>query len=94
MIDYAYALGKCYPGKKWSLDGSAYSGLRWMDDSPKPTAKEIEIKYSEWKAQNNYKELRAKAYPSVADQLDLIYHGGLDEWKAMIAGIKGQYPKP
>jgi len=45
-------------------------------------------------AANAYKEQRASAYPSMADQLDKIYHSGIDAWKAQIAAIKTEYPKP
>mgnify|MGYP003647166793 CR=1 FL=1 len=41
-----------------------------------------------------YQELRASAYPSIADQLDTIYHEGIDAWKAQIAAVKQEYPKP
>ena len=40
-----------------------------------------------------YSELRAAAYPPVVDQLDTIFHGGLDAWKAEIQYIKNKYPK-
>lgn len=40
-----------------------------------------------------YQELRAKAYPSIADQLDLIYHGGMDAWKSAITAVKEEFPK-
>ena len=43
---------------------------------------------------NKYKDQRAQAYPSIADQLDTIYHGGIDSWKAQIAAVKQEYPKP
>jgi len=43
---------------------------------------------------NAYKEQRARAYPSFADQFDLLYHGGLDAWKAAIDAVKQEYPKP
>jgi hypothetical protein len=36
---------------------------------------------------------RQQAYPSIADQLDLIYHQGLDAWKTAIEAVKNQYPK-
>jgi hypothetical protein len=36
---------------------------------------------------------RAKEYPSMADQLDDIYHNGIDAWKATIKTIKDKYPK-
>ena len=41
-----------------------------------------------------YKEDRAKEYPSVVDQLDDIYHNGIDGWKATIKTTKDKYPKP
>jgi len=45
-------------------------------------------------AANAYKDQRAQAYPSIADQLDTIYHEGIDAWKATIAAVKQEYPKP
>ena len=47
----------------------------------------------QWDAEQ-YKRDRAKAYPSIADQLDKIYHEGIDAWKAQIAAVKQEYPKP
>jgi hypothetical protein len=37
---------------------------------------------------------RASEYPSLVDQLDMIFHGGVDEWKSQIQAIKDKYPKP
>jgi hypothetical protein len=36
---------------------------------------------------------RQKAYPNIADQLDLIYHQGLDAWKSAIQAVKEEFPK-
>ena len=47
-----------------------------------------------WVDPNAYKEQRAKAYPSIPDQLDTMYHEGIDAWKAQIAAVKQTYPKP
>lgn len=44
-------------------------------------------------AANAYKEQRAMAYPSIPDQLDQIYHEGIDAWKATIQAVKDRYPK-
>ena len=41
-----------------------------------------------------YAEKRARTYPSITDQLDTIYHEGIDAWKATIAAVKQEYPKP
>ena len=40
-----------------------------------------------------YTEARAAEYPPIADQLDKIYHNGIDAWKADIKVIKDKYPK-
>jgi hypothetical protein len=40
-----------------------------------------------------YQQLRAAAYPPIVDQLDTIFHGGLDAWKAEIQAVKTKYPK-
>jgi hypothetical protein len=49
---------------------------------------------SEIEAEITYSERRAEAYPSYADQLDKIFHEGIDAWKAEIQAIKDQFPKP
>jgi len=41
-----------------------------------------------------YQRHREAAYPSIADQLDQIYHEGIDAWKETIAAVKAEYPKP
>ena len=41
-----------------------------------------------------YKSDRKNEYPSFADQFDLIYHSGIDAWKAKIKETKDKYPKP
>ena len=40
-----------------------------------------------------YTEARAAEYPPIVDQLDKIYHEGIDAWKADIKAIKDKYPK-
>ena len=44
---------------------------------------------------NAYQEERRRAYPSIRDQLDYIYHTGIDKWKTDIVDpVKTKYPKP
>ena len=40
-----------------------------------------------------YTDARAAEYPPIKDQLDKIYHSGIDAWKAEIKVIKDKYPK-
>ena len=46
-----------------------------------------------WVDPEAYKYQRAAEYPSIADQLDKIFHDGIDEWKETIQAVKDKYPK-
>ena len=46
-----------------------------------------------WVDPEAYKYQRAQEYPSIPDQLDTLYHSGLDAWKAQIKTVKDKYPK-
>ena len=47
-----------------------------------------------WDLENDsYKSKRRAEYPSIADQLDDIYHNGVDGWKATIKAVKDKYTK-
>ena len=45
-------------------------------------------------AATKYQRDRVAEYPTWQDQLDKIYHSGVDAWKADIKAIKDKYPKP
>jgi hypothetical protein len=47
-----------------------------------------------WVDPDTYKYNRVAAYPSIAEQLDEIYHNGIDAWKVKIKAIKDANPKP
>jgi hypothetical protein len=47
----------------------------------------------EAKAKWTYSEKRQAEYPAIGDQLDDIYHNGIDGWKTTIKTIKDKYPK-
>ena len=95
MIDKAAALQSLRPNAQWVLRGET---LEWLDtEQAQPTEAEITAEVARLQAEydnNEYQRQRAKAYPSIADQLDTIYHEGIDAWKAQIAAIKTEYPKP
>jgi hypothetical protein len=71
--------------------------FQWESDTAKPTKDQIEKKALEVKKEYGalqYQRDRAVAYPSIADQLDKIYHSGIDEWKKDIKAVKDKFPKP
>jgi len=68
----------------------------WHDERTQPTQEEIvqkiaEIEYTE--EVEAYKAVRAEAYPVMSEQLDKIFHEGIDAWKAEIQTIKDAHPK-
>ena len=59
------------------------------------TARNAEVAAAQAKeAANDYKVKRVAEYPPIEDQLDEIYHNGIDAWKATIKVVKDKYPKP
>jgi len=69
--------------------------IEWDSSNPdsQPTDDELNTAYTAWKAAELYKINRANEYPSIEDQLDNIYHNGIDAWKATIKTTKDKYPK-
>lgn len=51
-------------------------------------------KTCEEEQKNLYKTLRRNEYPTIEEQLDIIFHNGVEYWKNIIAQIKNKYPKP
>ena len=47
---------------------------------------------AEWEAKA-YARSRATEYPTIANQLDDLYHNGIDGWKTTIKAIKDKHPK-
>jgi|TARA_Y100000289_G_scaffold49361_1_gene50010 hypothetical protein len=62
-------------------------GVTWSEVQAKMTEQET--------AYNNdaYKRKREFEYPPIAEQLDDLYHNGIDGWKSTIKAIKDKYPK-
>ena len=91
------ALEALKPKAQWTLGGDSYADLQWLDQiQTKPTEQEVEEKIAELKYQeevNVYQEKRKLEYPDWGDQLDKIYHSGIDAWKTDIKAIKDKYPK-
>ena len=75
-----------------------YENFIVHDGGSKPTEQEcidgLAALQNTWDLQNDsYKSKRRDEYPSIADQLDDIYHNGIDGWKATIKVTKDKYSK-
>lgn len=96
-FDIPAALQSLKPGAQWVLRGDEYSGLEWLDTVHAcPTAEEVQAECDRLKAEYDalqYQRDRKTEYPSIEDQLDVLYHEGVEGWKAVIESIKLKYPK-
>jgi len=80
-----------------SVHGDNVEQITWHDGNPTNiTNQQILDKQAELHADydaKQYQRDRKKEYPSIEDQLDDIYHNGIDGWKATIKTTKDKYPK-
>ena len=81
----------------WSdYNNKVYANLIVLDGGSKPSEADctngLKALQDEFDAKE-YARKRADEYPSVVDQLDDIYHNGIDGWKATIKKTKDKYPK-
>jgi hypothetical protein len=77
----------------WSQAGLDFESIIWIGE-PQTTKKEWDGKKSELETDHEKKSYRWKRqYPLIGDQLDEIYHKGLDEWKKTIKAVKDAHPK-
>ena len=77
-------------------DTVTVDGIEWFNDTTPIATADIEAKMVEVQAEYDaqaYSRNRAEEYPSIVDQLDDIYHNGIDAWKATIKVTKDKYPK-
>ena len=84
------AIRKAYPDASYINDETG----AFKADGTKITLVQSKIDAARVELNNDYSPKRAAEYPSVVDQLDLIYHSGIDAWKAKIKETKDKYPKP
>ena len=80
-----------------SVNADDINQITWHDGNPTNiTNEQILAKQTELQAAYDaleYSRKREKEYPSIVDQLDDIYHNGIDGWKATIKVTKDNYPK-
>ena len=92
------AIFKINPNAKFVVRGNNFNTceIEWHQGTTPISKADIEAKMVEVQADydaKQYQRDREKDYPSIKDQLDKIYHSGIDEWKKVIKATKDKYPK-
>jgi len=84
------------PSAQVSVNAEDLDQITWHNGTEVISKSDIQAKQAELKAAydaNEYQRKRAAEYPAIEDQLDDLYHNGIDGWKATIKTTKDKYPK-
>jgi hypothetical protein len=96
MITIAEAIKAINPNAQFIYNEEDVNTIEWHNETTPISVSDIQAKQAELQTaydNNKYQRDRAKEYPSIVDQLDDIYHNGIDGWKATIKVTKDKYPK-
>tara|TARA_R110002051_G_scaffold134831_1_gene207791 strand:- start:496 stop:789 length:294 start_codon:yes stop_codon:yes gene_type:complete len=96
MHDICTAVLAINPSAEVTVHDEDYEQITWHDGTAEISKADIQAKQAELKAAydaKDYQRSRAEAYPSIADQLDDLYHNGIDGWKKTIKVTKDKFPK-
>ena len=99
MTDIANTIKAINAKAEFSVNAEDINQITWHNGTQPIPANEILAKQQELIAEYNAKQYqrdRAKAYPSIQEQLDMQYWdkvNGTDNWEQAINAVKSQYPK-
>jgi hypothetical protein len=96
MIDIIKAILAINPSAEVSVNAEDFEQITWHNGTAVISKADIQAKQAELQTEydaKKYQRDRAEEYPSIKDQLDDIYHNGIDGWKTTIKVTKDKYPK-
>ena len=98
MTDIINSIRAINPNAEVVVEGNDVKNITWHNGTTPIAEADILAKQKELQtAYDNakYQRDRAEAYPSIGEQLDLIYHAGIggDAFQAAIKAVKDKYPK-
>ena len=97
MTDITKAILAINPNAIVSVNADDINQITWQEGTPVISNEDILAKQVELQAEYDAKEYqrnRKAEYPAIEDQLDDIYHNGIDGWKTTIKVTKDKYSKP
>lgn len=101
-MNIAQILSTNYPEAEWTLIGTDYDGLEWLDKSPKPTEDELQSQWSDVQYKTEVEAIRASrqaAYVAEADPLNFKWQEtqlDVDRvvWLEKKDEIRARFPDP
>ena len=89
IINLVDAIKAINPNAQVNILDNDINKISWLNDTVTIAKEDILAKQTAMA----YINKRAAEYPSIVDQLDDIYHNGIDAWKETIKTVKDKYPK-
>ena len=98
MTDIIQSILAINPNAEVSVNAEDIKQITWHNGTTPIAEADILAKQAELQADyeaKEYQRKRASEYPSIGEQLDMIYHAGQggDAFQAAIKAIKDKYPK-
>lgn len=100
MSDVVSAINSLIPKARFKLIGENYADVVWVDEREKPTEDAVIAEMARLDQEyidQAYARKRALEYPSIQEQLDMLYWdsvNGTTTWADAIADVKTKNPKP
>jgi hypothetical protein len=95
-VKISKAIKKINPDAEFVVQDNSIDRIEWVNGTTPISKSDIEAKMSEVQSEYDaldYSRKRANEYPAIVEQLDDIYHNGIEGWKATIKVTKDKYPK-
>jgi hypothetical protein len=96
VTDIINSIRAINPNAEVIVEGDDVKNITWHNGTTPIAEADILAKQKELQTaydNNKYQRDRAEAYPTIADQLDDLYHNGIDGWKKTIKAVKDKHPK-
>ena len=96
MTDIANSILAINSDAQFSVNAEDVKQITWHNGTTPIAEADILAKQKELQTVYDnleYQRKRVAEYPSIADQLDDLYHNGIDGWKTTIKAVKDKYPK-
>ena len=98
MTNIVASIKAINPNAEFVMQADDVKQIEWHNGTTPIAEADILAKQKELQTaydNNEYQRNRAEAYPSIGEQLDLIYHAGQggDAFQAAIKAVKDKHPK-
>ncbi len=97
MTDIIKSILAINPNAQVSVNAEDINKITWLNGTTPIPANEILAKQIELQAEYEAKKYqRDRQYPSIADQLDMLYWdkvNGTENWLNSISSVKNRFPK-